>query len=194
VEIRNICGTEAHLNRIIEIGKNQMGNIEYLFMEFDDDENTQDNPELARQYVEAFREYYGQVKTLRFETIGDRNFTLMIGLMMEDPTFPWFESVNTIKVYQIRNLRDMELFKVFLTKFRSLRTLKGITEEEFNPLDAFIKEGKRVHSVSWTIPEREKQRKQVLDFLQFNQTVDLKLYGGCLEKVVVNSLFVNEHT
>jgi hypothetical protein len=48
----------------------------------------------------------------------------------------------------------MELLKKFFTRFRGLKTLKGITEDEFNPLDAFIKEGKRVNTISWTIPEQ----------------------------------------
>ena len=88
----------------------------------------------------------------------------------------------------------MELIKLWFTKFRGLRTLKGITEDEFNPLDMFIKEGKRVHSISWTIPEKEDLRKQVLDFLQFNQTVDLRLYGGTLEKIKIDTLYLTENT
>jgi hypothetical protein len=115
--------------------------------------------------METFRRYFGSVQILRFETVGDRNFTRIIRLMMADPTFPWFESVHTIKVYQIRYLQDTDLFKVFLTRFKSLKTLKGITEDEFNPLDVFIREGKRVRCLSWTIPEKEHLRKQVMDFL-----------------------------
>ena len=48
VVIKNICGTEAHLRKIEDIGKNQIGNIEYLYFEMDDDEGTQDSDELAR--------------------------------------------------------------------------------------------------------------------------------------------------
>jgi hypothetical protein len=88
----------------------------------------------------------------------------------------------------------MDMIKLFFTRFRGLKTLKGITEAEFNPLDVFIKEGKRVSSISWTIPEREEERKKVYDFLQFNQTVDLKLFGGTLEKVPVPTLYLGEHT
>jgi hypothetical protein len=138
--------------------------------------------------METFRKYFGGIRILRFETIGDRNFTRMIKMMMADESFPWFESVHTIKVYQIRYLADPELFKLFLTKFRGLKTLKGVTEDEFNPLDAFIREGRRVSSLSWTLPEKEHLRKQVTEFLQFNQTNDLKLYGGCLETVRVANL------
>jgi hypothetical protein len=58
--------------------------------------------------------------------------------MMADPTFPWFDSVHTLKIYQIRYLKDFPLLKKFFTCFRGLKTLKGITEEEFNPLDGFI--------------------------------------------------------
>jgi hypothetical protein len=109
--------------------------------------------------------YFGGIKILRIETIGDRNFTRMLRMMMADHTFPWFDSVHTIKVYQVRYLNDMELIKQFFTRFRSLKTFKGITEEEFNPLDVFIKEGKRVNAISWTIPEKTELRKLVFDFL-----------------------------
>ena len=40
LEIRNICGTEDHLKRLIQIGQNQVGQVEYLFLEIDDDETT----------------------------------------------------------------------------------------------------------------------------------------------------------
>jgi hypothetical protein len=64
--------------------------------------------------------------------------------MMADITFPWFETVHTIKVYQIRNLKNdgNEILKSFFTRFRGLKTLKGITEAEFNPLDEFIRQGR----------------------------------------------------
>jgi hypothetical protein len=91
ITIKNICGTEAHLRKLEMIGQNQLGNIEYLYLEFDDDENTQDSDELARQYVECFRRYFGGIRILRIETIGDRNFTRMLKMMMDDPSFPWFE-------------------------------------------------------------------------------------------------------
>jgi hypothetical protein len=57
--------------------------------------------------------------------------------MMADISFPWFESVHTIKVYQIRNLKNEgdDHLKKFFTYFKNLKTLKGITEAEFNPLD-----------------------------------------------------------
>ncbi len=55
--------------------------------------------ELAKQYVEVFRKYFSGIKILKIETIGDRNFTKMLDIMMADPNFPWFESVHTIKCY-----------------------------------------------------------------------------------------------
>jgi hypothetical protein len=59
--IKNICGTEAHLRKLEEIGKNQIGQIEYLFFEVDDDESSQDSEDLARQYMEIFRKYFGNI-------------------------------------------------------------------------------------------------------------------------------------
>lgn len=195
LEIRNICGTEAHLRKLEDIGKNQIGRVEYLYLEIDDDSSdAQDSNELARQYLEVYRKYFGNIRILRLETIGDRNFTRMLQLMTEDPTFPWFDSVHTIKIYQIRNLKDMEFIKKWLTHFRGLKTLKGITENEFSPLDAFILNGKRISNISWTIPERDEERKKVLDFLQFNQTIDLKLYGGTLEKLKIDTLYLGPWT
>lgn len=91
-------------------------------------------------------------------------------MMMEDKSFPWFSNVQTLKVYQIRYLQDDDVIKKFFTTFRNLKTIKGITEDEFNPLEIFIKDGKRVSSISWTIPEKVELRKKVFDFLQFNQT------------------------
>ncbi|CDW87598.1 UNKNOWN [Stylonychia lemnae] len=193
VEIRNICGTEGHLKQLENLGKNQMGQIEYLYLEFDDEDGTQESDELAKQYIEVFRTYFSGIRILKIETVGDRNFSKMLDLMMQDSNFPWFESVTTIKCYQIRYLGDMNKIKLFFTKFKNLQTFKGITEEEFNPLDIFIQEQKRVPAISWTIPEKEDLRKAVLDFLEFNQTVDLRVYGGALEKITLDSLFL-DHT
>ena len=193
LEIRNICGTEYHLKKIEELAKNQLGQTEYLYLEFDDDDAYTDSDELAKQYVEVFRQYFPKIRTLKIDTIGDRNFTKMLKIMIDDPHFPWFESVEIIKCYQIINLKDMDLMKFFFTKFRNLRTLKGITEEDFNPLDMFIKEGKKVPCISWTLPQKEDLLHKVLEFLQFNQTNDLKLYGGTLDKIKVDTLYLS-HT
>ena len=84
----------------------------------------------------------------------------------------------------------MDKIKLFFTRFRNLQTFKGITEDEFNPLDVFIKEGKRVPCISWTLPEKEDLRQKVLEFLQFNETQDLKLYGGALDKIKVDNLYL----
>lgn len=191
VEIRNICGTEYHLKKIEEIGKNLLGKVEYLYLEFDDEEGTQESEEIAKAYVEVFRKYFASIKILKIETVGDRNFTKMLDIMMADSNFPWFESVHTIKCYQIRYLKDMDKIKYFFTRFKNLFTFKGITEDEFNPLDVFIKEGKKVPSISWTLPEKEDLRRKVLDFLEFNQTPELKIYGGALEKCKVENLFLD---
>jgi hypothetical protein len=104
--------------------------------------------------MEMYRKYFGDIRVLRIDTTGDRNFTRMLKMMMKDPSFPWFDKVHTIKVYQIRNLKDDEVMKKFYTCFRNLKTFKGIIEDEFNPLEYFIKEGKRIPQISWTIPEK----------------------------------------
>lgn len=68
-------------------------------MEFDDEEGTPEDEEIAKAYAEVFRKYFSGIKTLKIETVGDRNFTRMLEIMMEDSNFPWFESVTTIKCY-----------------------------------------------------------------------------------------------
>ena len=88
----------------------------------------------------------------------------------------------------------MNVFKLFLTKFKNLKKLNGINEEEFNPLEFFIREGKRVQCISWTVSDREAQRKELFDFLQFNETQNLKLIGGCLEKINLDSLYIGDWT
>jgi hypothetical protein len=37
--------------------------------------------------------------------------------------------------------------------FRNLEVIKGIIEEDFNPLELFESEKKTVPGISWTIPE-----------------------------------------
>lgn len=193
IEIRNVCGSEAHLKIVQSIAENQVGKCEYLILEIDDEEGTEENEDLARRYVEVFRKNFPSIKTLKIETIGDRNFTRMLQLMMEDSSFPWFESVTTIKCYQVRNLRDMNVIKDFFCRFKNLECFKGITEDEFNPLDVIMANGKKIPSLSWTIPEKENLRNAVLEFLKYNQTPHLKLYAGGLEKVVLTDLHL-EHT
>lgn len=85
----------------------------------------------------------------------------------------------------------MDKIKYFFTRFKNLHTFKGITEDEFNPLDVFIKEGKRVPSISWTLPEKQDLREKVLQFLEFNKTPELKIYGGALEKIKVDTLYLD---
>lgn len=48
--------------------------------------------------------------------------------------------------------------------------------------------------ISWTIPEKEGLRKSLMDFLQFNQTRELKLLGGTLETLKVETLHLGEFT
>jgi hypothetical protein len=141
VVINNIRGTEEDLKRIEQIGKSQGGDIDYLVLNFckSDDIGSQESEEIARRYLEVFREYFKDIGVLRIQVTGDLNFSNMIALMVADPTFPWFASVHTIKLYLIRELKDKDLFNKFLTCFKGLKTLKGITEPEFNPLEDFIK-------------------------------------------------------
>jgi len=77
---------------------------------------------------------------------------------MKDNNFPWFEKVTTIKCYLIRDLKDKTVLQNFFTCFRNLYCLKGITEEEFNPLEAFQAKNKKVPMICWTIPESEALR------------------------------------
>ena len=62
----------------------------------------------------------------------------------------------------------MNLIKEFFCRFKNLGTFKGITEDEFNPLDVLMKNNFRVPQLSWTLPEKENLRAQVLEFLKYN--------------------------
>lgn len=73
--------------------------MEYLQLEFDDVDSVQDSDDVARRYYEVFKTYFGNIKILRIDTIGDLNFTRMINMMLEDKTFSWFDSVHTLKIY-----------------------------------------------------------------------------------------------
>ena len=80
---------------------------------------------------------FDSINTLRIEVFDDGNLTQILSEIMKDNNFPWFEKVTTIKCYLIRDLKDKTVLQNFFTCFRNLYCLKGITEEEFNPLEAF---------------------------------------------------------
>jgi len=86
-------------------------------------------------------------------------------------------------------MKSNQILKDFFVKFRNVDTIKGTTEECFNALDAFVKTGKKVRNVSWTIPEKEPQRNEVLKFLEVNNTESLRLHGGSIEKIEVGNIF-----
>jgi hypothetical protein len=117
--------------------------------------------------VDVLRQF-DSIDTLRFEIIEDGNLTKILEKMMADPNFPWFEKVHTIKCYLVRDLKDPSALQLFFTKFRNLNEMKGIIEDEFNPLELFEREGKHIPSLSWTIPENERLREKTLRFLEFN--------------------------
>jgi hypothetical protein len=49
IEIKNICGTLEHAKKIEEIGKNQVGDIEYLYLDFKESAIPQkDSEDVAR--------------------------------------------------------------------------------------------------------------------------------------------------
>ena len=56
--------------------------------------------------------------------------------------------------------------------------MKGLNDEEFNPLAMFKKAGKKVPKLKWCIPEEQKAREEFFEFLEFNETVELYLSGG----------------
>jgi len=49
---------------------------------------------------------FDSINTLRFEAFDDGNLTNILNEMMKDQNFPWFEKVETIKCYLIRDLKD----------------------------------------------------------------------------------------
>jgi len=44
-----------------------------------------------------------------------------------DDNFVWFEKVHTVKIYEAKDMKNSDALALFLTRFRNLRILKGIT-------------------------------------------------------------------
>jgi len=53
--------------------------------------------------------------------------------------------------------------------------MKGITEEQFNPLKAFKEANKKVPELCWTLPEADALRNEFIQFLDWNKTESLKI-------------------
>jgi hypothetical protein len=84
---------------------------------------------------------------------------------MKDNNFPWFEKVSTLKCYSVSGLKDPQILQTWFTKFRNLKTFKGIITEEFNPLGMFQEEQKHIPELSWTLKDKDdKLRQNTLDF------------------------------
>jgi len=47
--------------------------------------------------------------------------------MLSEPNLPWFESVNTLKIYEAKEMKDKDALCLLLTRFRNLVELKGIS-------------------------------------------------------------------
>jgi hypothetical protein len=71
------------------------------------------------------------------EVISDGNFTNIAKEMLKDANFPWFDKVTTLKCYKVYEAKEIGVVGSWLTAFRNLEHFRGITEEQFNPLEYF---------------------------------------------------------
>ncbi len=167
LEIENINGTEDHLQGIKAMAEKFGSKVTYLFLTFDGEQ--MDKPDIAQQYIDVFAEF-PNVETLRIEVYEDGNFTSILEKLNSDANnnFPWFEKITTVKCYLVRDLRKKEELQKFFTRFRNLRMIKGVIEEEFDFLSGFKTHGKRVPEVSVTHPETDALRNTLTEFLQYN--------------------------
>ena len=52
--------------------------------------------------------------------------------------------------------------------FKNLKVLKGITCDDFDPLELFQGAGRKIPTLSWSIPDNPALKQKVLGFLEFN--------------------------
>jgi hypothetical protein len=102
------------------------------------------------------------------EVISDGNFTNIAKEMLKDSNFPWFEKVTVLKCYKVYEMKDLAVCGEWLTAFKNLEHFRGITEEQFNPLQYFQEKDKPIPKLSWSLSENQANREKVLAFLGWN--------------------------
>jgi hypothetical protein len=67
-------------------------------------------------------------------------------------------------------MKDFGVVKEWLVRFKNLKTLKGVTDYEFDPLETFIEHQKKIPAISWTIMQKTEHRERLFKFLEANDT------------------------
>jgi len=86
-------------------------------------------------------------------------------------------------------MKKKDVLHEFFSKFKNMQIFKGITEECFNPLEAFQTRNITVHNLNWTVPEKAPLREKFMNFLENNACTSLRLNGGCVEKIEVPNIY-----
>ena len=196
--IHFIDGSESHFKQVETLLNHITSKLTYLFLKFyidsdeDKDPKKRQNEKLAQQYVELFAksEALQNLKTFKFEIYGNSNFGHIFRLMSKQKaTLNWFSTVETIKVYNVQ-MKDVTPIYDFLLSFgEKFVQLKGRTGTDFDPLKPFSETRRRIPKLSWCVSmDNQGLRDQVVNFLEFNQTRDLKMQGGSLDQIEIQSL------
>lgn len=83
--------------------------------------------DLALKYVEILKKFTN-LDTFKLECYGDGNVTNILKAIMDCEDINWFNTVETLKCYMIREVNEPETLQLFFTKFKKLRMFKGIIE------------------------------------------------------------------
>ena len=118
---------------------------------------------LAQGYVEEFRKFT-KLETLNIQTYfgeGDGGLTNVAKLMLKDEHFPWFNTVNTLKCYEINMIDSKDVLQAFYARFHRIHTIKGIYWNDFNPFAKFQESERRVKNFIWSLPEKDEYRQAI---------------------------------
>lgn len=74
---------------------------------------------------------------------------------MKNNNFVWFTTVKVLKCYAGFGMKDKSALQLLFTKFKGCDTFKGIIFDQFNPLELFEKENKKLRHLQWSIPENK---------------------------------------
>ena len=158
--LKCIDGSEDHFRSVHSAVKNITGKANYLHLQFEclDDELPSATPEVARQFSELFMraEAFKEVRTLKLEIRGNSNFAEIFRLINSQKSeFPWFQSVETLKFYEVADMKDLSSIKEFLLNFRNLKLFKGKSDATFDPLLLYHQAERHVDGLSWSLPDTD---------------------------------------
>lgn len=177
VEIQYIDGLEDNLNKIADIAEKNGGQCLYLNLWFSGQPDEEYSMDVAKNYVEVLRKF-DKITTLKLTVEDEANFSNIIKIILDQPDFPWYNTVETVKCYEARDFKGQEDLKEFFTRLKNLKDFRGIFQSYFNPLEKFVTKQIRIPRINTTIPSEQEVRAKFFEFLQFNETKSLRIKCG----------------